>query len=85
MMIIAWSNISNKEISDGRILKKVHDKQKRNTNAKDLIAELESKYWSEKFSHEKEIILILDNATIHQAVMIKTIANLLKINYSIFT
>jgi transposase len=78
------SNISNKEISDGRILKKAHDKQKRNQKeiqiAKDLIAELESKYWSEKFSHEKEIILILDNATIHQAVMTKTIANSLKIN-----
>ena len=81
---LVWSNVSNKEISDGRILKREHDKQERNQKeiqiAKDLIAELESNYWSEKFSLEKEIILILDNATIHQAVMTKTIANLLKIN-----
>jgi hypothetical protein len=81
---LVWSNISNKEISDGRILKKVHDKQERNQVeiqiAKYLIAELESKYWSDKFSSEKEIVLILDNATIHQAAMTKSISNLLKIN-----
>jgi len=80
---LIWSKISNKEISDGRILKKEHDKQERNQKeiqiAKDLIEELESEYWIEKFSSEKEIILILDNATIHHAVMTKTIANLLKI------
>jgi hypothetical protein len=81
---LIWSNISDREISDARILKKVHDKQKRNQKeiqlAKDLIAELECKYWSEKFSNEKDIVLILDNATIHQAVLTKTIVNHLKIN-----
>ena len=81
---LVWSNISNREISDGRILKKEYDKQERNQKeiqiAKELIEELESKYWLEKFSSEKEIILILDNATIHHAVMTKTIVNLLKIN-----
>lgn len=45
---LIWSKISNKEISDGRILKKAHDRQERNQKeiqiAKDLIAELESKY-----------------------------------------
>jgi transposase len=80
---LVWSKISNKEISDGRILKKEYDKQERNQKeiqiAKELIEELESKYWLEKFSSEKEIILILDNATIHHAVMTKTIASLLKI------
>ena len=45
-----------------------------------MIAELESEYWLKKFSSEKEIILILDNATIHHAVMTKTIVSLLKIN-----
>ena len=81
---LVWSNITNKEISDARILKKVHDKEDRNQGeirlAKDLIGELKGKHWFEKFSHEKEIILILDNATIHQAVLTKTIANHLKIN-----
>jgi transposase len=81
---LIWSNISDKEISNVRILKKVHDKQERNQKeiqlAKDLITELESKYWSEKFSNEKDIVLILDNATIHQAILTKTIATHLKIN-----
>lgn len=80
---LVWSKISNKEIYDGRILKKAHDKQERNQKeiqiAKDLIEELESEYWVEKFSREKEIVLILDNAKIHHAVMTKTIATLLKI------
>jgi len=81
---LIWSKISNKEISDGRILKKEHDKQERNKKelqiAKDLIEELESEHWLEKFSCEKEIVLILDNAKIHHAVMTKKIASLLNIN-----
>lgn len=81
---LVWSNISNREISDARILKKEHDKQERNAKeiklAKDLLAELESEYWFEKFSHEKDIVLILDNAKIHHAVLTKTIAKHLKIN-----
>jgi len=81
---LVLSNISDREISDGRILKKEYDKQKRNQKeiqlVKCLIAELEGKYWFEKFSCEKDIILILDNAKIHHAVLTKTIAKCLKIN-----
>jgi len=77
-------NITNREISDARILKKAHDKENRNQKeirlAKDLIVELESEYWLEKFSLEQDIVLILDNAKIHQAVLTKTIVNHLKIN-----
>ena len=72
------SNISNVEISDTRILKKAHDKNNRiqgeKTLAKELEKELSTEYWLKKFKNEKEIILILDNATIHKAVLTKKIS-----------
>jgi transposase len=77
------SNISNREISDARILKKAHDKNNRTQReknlAKSLEKELSSEYWIKKFATEKEIILILDNATIHQAVLTKKLAKSLNI------
>ncbi|MCL2116575.1 MAG: transposase [Methanobrevibacter sp.] len=77
------SNISNIEISDTRILKKAHDKnnriQREKTLAKELEKELSSEYWVKKFKNEKEIIVILDNATIHKAVLTKKLAKSLNI------
>lgn len=76
-------NISKREISDVRILKKAHDKNNRVQGeinlAKSLEKELSSEYWVKKFKAEKEIILILDNATIHQAVLTKKLAKSLNI------
>jgi nickel-dependent lactate racemase len=69
------SNISDREISDVRILKKAHDKNNRiqgeKTLAKTLEKELSSNYWLKKFASEKEILLIFDNATIHRVVLTK--------------
>jgi hypothetical protein len=77
-------NITEKEISDMTILKREYDKRERNQKeirlAKDFIKELSDDYWMETLTNEKEIILILDNATIHKAVLTKKIAKLLNIN-----
>jgi transposase len=77
-------NISKNEISDSRILKKVYDKNNRIQGeialAKNLEKELSKKDWVDKFKKEKEIILILDNATIHQASLTKKLAKSLNIN-----
>lgn len=78
------SNISKNEISDARILKKAHDKNYRIQGeislAKNLEKELSQQYWVKRFKNEKEIILILDNATIHQATLTKKLAKSLNIN-----
>ena len=78
------SNISKNEISDARILKKAHDKNYRIQGeislAKNLEKELSQQYWVKRFENEKEIILILDNATIHQATLTKKLAKSLNIN-----
>ena len=77
------SHISDKEITDARILKKAYDKNDRTqgekTLAKTLEKELSSEYWVKKFKNQKEIILILDNATIHRAVLTKKLSKHLNI------
>jgi hypothetical protein len=77
------SNISDKEINDAKILKKEYDKNNRINKeiklAKSLADELNSDYWLNIFSCEKEINLVLDNATIHKAILTKAIAKSLNI------
>lgn len=77
------SDISDKEISDARILKKAHDENNRiqgeKNLAKSLEKELSSDYWIKKFKNEKEILMILDNASIHKAVLTKKLAKSLNI------
>ena len=77
-------NISNREIHDTKILKKDHDKkqkiQREISLAKSLKNELNTLKWIKNLKNEKEIILVLDNATIHHAVLTKDLAKLLNIN-----
>lgn len=79
-----YVNITDKEISDITILKREYDKreriQKEISLAKGFIEELAENYWSKNLTKEKEIVLILDNAKIHQAVLTKKTANLLNIS-----
>ena len=76
-------NIIDKEIMDMTILKREYDKreriQKEISLAKTFIDELSEDFWVENLIFEKEIVLILDNAKIHQAVMTKKTAMLLNI------
>lgn len=78
-------NITEKEISDMTILKREYDKRERNQKeislAKAFIDELSDDYWVENLTNEKEIVLILDNATIHHAVLTKRTVKLLNINF----
>ena len=80
---IIISNITAKEISDAKILKKAHDQNNRIEGekklARSLEKELSSDYWREKFKNEKEIIMFLDNAPIHIATLTKKLAKYLNI------
>jgi transposase len=80
--LIDLNNISD-EIKDGKLLKfekmKESKKQSEKSNLYDFVSMLSKKDWVEHFKLEKRIVIVLDNAKIHKAILAKKVAKMLNI------